>query len=40
MSSEDGRDRLIFVDYVYPSYRKRLKAGVTVFLIVMDYKTD
>ena len=39
MSSEEGRDRLIFVDYVYP-YHKRLKAGITVFLLLVDYKTN
>ena len=31
MTSDEGRDRLIFVDYVYP-YHKMLKAGITVAL--------
>jgi hypothetical protein len=35
----DGKDRLIFVDYVYP-YHKQLKAGITVFLLLVDYKTN
>ncbi len=34
MTSEEGRDRLIFVDYVYP-YHKRRKAGITVFLLLV-----
>ena len=39
MTYTAGKDRLIFVDFVYPIYRGRLKAGYTVFLVVMDYKT-
>ena len=39
MTSDEGRDRLIFVDYVYP-YHKMLKAGITVFLVTVDYKTN
>ena len=39
MTPEDGKDRLIFVDYVYPLH-KQLKAGITVFLLLLDYKTN
>ena len=39
MTYTAGKDRLIFVDFVYPIYRGRLKAGYTVFLVAMDYKT-
>ena len=39
MTYTNGKDRLIFVDFVYPIYRGRLKAGYTVFLVAMDYKT-
>ena len=39
MSYTEGKDRLVFTDFVYPRYRGRLKAGYTVFLVVLDYKT-
>ena len=39
MTPEEGKDRLIFVDYVYPLH-KQLKAGITVFLLLLDYKTN
>ena len=39
MSYVEGKDRLVFTDFVYPRYRGRLKAGYTVFLVVLDYKT-
>jgi hypothetical protein len=38
MSAEDGRNRLVFCDYVYP-YNRNLKADYKAFLVVMDYKT-
>ena len=38
MSAEDGRNRLVFCDFVYP-YNKNLKADYKAFLVVMDYKT-
>ena len=38
MSAEDGRNRLVFCDYIYP-YNKNLKADYKAFLVVMDYKT-
>ena len=39
MSYVEGKDRLVFTDFVHPRYRGRLKAGYTVFLVVLDYKT-
>jgi RNA polymerase sigma factor (sigma-70 family) len=39
LSYLEGKDRLVFTDFVYPRYRGRLKAGYTVFLVVLDYKT-
>jgi hypothetical protein len=35
---EQGRDRLIFIDFIHPRYPK-LKGGITIFLLLMDYKT-
>ena len=37
LTSDEGRDRLIFGDYAYP-YRKRLKAGITVILLLVNYE--
>ena len=39
MNYVEGKDRLVFTDFVHPRYRGRLKAGYTVFLVVLDYKT-
>ena len=33
---EQGRDRLIFIDFIHPRYPK-LKGGITIFMLLMDF---